>query len=179
MKQIILSCVAALMSVGVWAADTLTVRQLFIEMPDTVVPYLTRNNRLDFIDFMDSNMKAEVTNLLGGKSRMTALTADSLSLQLNESCRMDLLLLRVQHSSDGLLQKPNDLPADTLQHVLCLVRTLKGDAGMEESSVVFYTTAWHRLDEKPALMSTDERRLKNRIRELDYVKEASKRLNKQ
>ena len=50
-------------------ADTLTIRSLFTEMPDAVIPYLTKTNRLDFIDFMDSNMKAEVNNELEGKSR--------------------------------------------------------------------------------------------------------------
>ncbi len=165
-KQIILSSLVVLMSAGVWAADSLTVRRLFTEMPDSIVPYLTRNNRLDFIDFMDSNMKAEVTNLLGGKSRMTALTADSLSLQLNESCRMDILLLHVKLSSDSLKQ------------VLCVVRTLKGEADMEESSVEFYTPTWRLLNFKPALQPEDERRLKDTVRELNFVNNVIKKLNK-
>ena len=75
------------------ASDSLNVRKLFAEMPDSVIPYLTKNNRLDLIDFMDSNMKAEVTNELGGKSLMTALTDDSLSLRLNDACQIQLMLV--------------------------------------------------------------------------------------
>ena len=57
---------------GIFLCLTLTVmsqttmRDVFRQMPDSIVPYLTENNRLDFIDFIDSNMKAEVTNAFGG-----------------------------------------------------------------------------------------------------------------
>lgn len=158
---------AVLMSAEVWAADTLTVKQLFAEMPDSVVPYLTRNNRLDFIDFMDSNMQAKVTNLFGGNSVMTALTADSLSLQLNESCQLDLLLLPV-------LQ-----PVDSLRQVVCLVHTFKGGTEMAESSVDFFTTDWKPLSVKPVLAPLAEQRLEACIKKLDIVKKLSSLLNKQ
>ncbi|MBR6998224.1 MAG: DUF3256 family protein, partial [Prevotella sp.] len=39
---------------------------LFKAMPDSLMPYLTKNNRLDMIDFMEANMKAEITNQLEG-----------------------------------------------------------------------------------------------------------------
>ena len=45
-------------------------------MPDSIIPLLSLNNRLDFVDYIDSKMKAEVTNQLGGKSEMTTLTDD-------------------------------------------------------------------------------------------------------
>ena len=48
----------------------ITVRDLLKSMPDSVIPYLTENNRLDMIDFMESNMDAVVTNTLGGKSQL-------------------------------------------------------------------------------------------------------------
>jgi DNA primase len=37
-------------------------RELVRTMPDSILTLLTRNDRLDFIDYLDSNMKAEVTN---------------------------------------------------------------------------------------------------------------------
>ena len=49
-------------------------RDVFKQMPDSLIPYLSSNNRLDFIDFIDSKMDAEVANSLGGKSRMQKLT---------------------------------------------------------------------------------------------------------
>lgn len=65
------------------AQDTLNVAQVFRAMPDSVMPYLTENNRLDMIDFMQAGMRAEVTNKLGGKSVMTFLSADSLSIDMS------------------------------------------------------------------------------------------------
>ena len=44
------------------------------DMPDSIMPLLTKNDRLDFIDYLASNMKAEVTNRLGGKSEMTTIS---------------------------------------------------------------------------------------------------------
>ena len=45
----------------------------FTNMPDSICPLLTAVNRADFIDFLESKMKAEVTNRLGGKSEMTQI----------------------------------------------------------------------------------------------------------
>ena len=65
-------------------------------MPDSLMPYLTGNNRLDFIDFMDSNMKASVSNQTGGNSEMTALTDDSLSIRMSDALRVDMMLMIVE-----------------------------------------------------------------------------------
>ena len=56
------------------SAQEATMRDVFKQMPDSLIPYLSSNNRLDFIDFIDSKMDAEVANSLGGKSRMQKLT---------------------------------------------------------------------------------------------------------
>ena len=37
-------------------------RTLFIDMPDSIMPTLTRSERMDFLDYMDSGMKALVQN---------------------------------------------------------------------------------------------------------------------
>ena len=94
MKKLILSCIVALAAVTSSATDTYSLRVLFKQMPDSVIPYLSTNNRLDFLDFMDSQMKAEVTNNFGGKSQMTLLTDTLITIRLNEACTVDLLLLR-------------------------------------------------------------------------------------
>ena len=155
-KKILLSAVVALTTLSA-TADTLNVRTLFTEMPDSIMPYLTKNNRLDFIDFMDSNMKAEVTNLLGGKSLMTALTDDSLSLTMNESCTIDLLLLKTNESVDSTSQ------------VLCLVRSLQVEKGEWQSSVEFYTLKWCKLSSAPSLVSDDEKRLSSTVKTLNII----------
>lgn len=81
------------------------VRDVFKAMPDSLLPYLTTNNRLDLIDFVDANMKSEITNLMEGKTQMTALTDDSLSLQLNELVVLDLCLEPVDTGTVVCLRK--------------------------------------------------------------------------
>ena len=48
-------------------------KTFFKNMPDSLSPLLTAVNRADCIDFLESKMKAEVTNRFGGKSEMTEL----------------------------------------------------------------------------------------------------------
>lgn len=54
---------------GQVSAQDVTIRDIFKQMPDSLMPYLSQNNRLDFIDFLDSHMKAEVRNTFGGPVR--------------------------------------------------------------------------------------------------------------
>ena len=126
-------------------ADTLTVRKVFAEMPDAVVPYLTTNNRLDMLDFM----KAEVTNDLGGKSLMTALSDDSISIRLNEASQLDMLLLTATEEIDSCRQ------------VLMLVRTVIIDHVSMEAAVEFYSARWNRLDVVPTLIPDDQKKYVN------------------
>ena len=81
------------------------VRDAFKAMPDSLLPYLTTNDRLDLIDFIDANMKSEVANLLEGKTQMTALTDDSLSLRLNNTLVLDLFLEPVDTGTVVCLRK--------------------------------------------------------------------------
>ena len=109
----------------------ITVRDLLKTMPDSIVPYLTENNRLDMIDFMASQMDAVVTNALGGKSQLVALTDQYASLRLNESSEVILRLF--------------DVPTlvDSIPQVLCLIHTYGTD--FRESSVTFYSGSWRQL----------------------------------
>ena len=110
-------------------------RQLFAEMPDTIIPYLTRNDRLDLMDFMDSNMKAEVTNSLGGKTQMTKLTPDTISIQLTEVSKVDFYLMRL----------PAVAPIDSCTHAVVVVRTIGLAQEYTETETAFYSCAWRPL----------------------------------
>ena len=82
MKKWLAACLLLCIT-SVCSAQELTLRDAFRQMPDSLMPSLTQNDRLDFLDFLDAGMRAEVKNRLGGTSVMTALTADSLSLQVS------------------------------------------------------------------------------------------------
>ena len=78
-----------------------TIRDMFKAMPDSLTPYLSANNRLDMMDFMDAKMKAVVTNELDGESEMLFLSDDSLSIQMNEAVLVEMQIERT--AADTLL----------------------------------------------------------------------------
>ena len=108
-----------------------TVRDMLKSMPDSLIPYLSENNRLDMIDFMESDMDAVVTNSLGGKSQLLKLTDQYASIKLSEASSVAMRLLDVS------------TPVDSLSQILCLVRTYGSD--IRESSIEFYSLAWRPL----------------------------------
>lgn len=116
-----------------------TLRQAFIEMPDSLFPYLTKNNRLDMLDFMDANMKAEVTNKLDNKSEMTALAADSIVLRLSPASAATFYLVPVEQE------------VDSAHFVIAVMRTYSLSEKYFERKTDFYSLRWYPLTKKPAL----------------------------
>ena len=106
------------------------------QMPDTLVPFLKENARLDFIDFIESNMKAEVSNSLEGKSELTKLTDNYAMLWLTQASQMEMRLLDTAEEVDSVRQ------------LLCIVCTYGTD--IRESTIEFYSLRWRKL-------ATDER----------------------
>lgn len=102
-------------------------RDVFANMPDSVLEVMTKNNRLDCIDFIENNMEARVRNRFDGFSELNTLTADYLSLDLTPSCKVEMKLLPA---------------ADTLNYI-CVVKTYSGP--IRESSVAVYTDKWKML----------------------------------
>lgn len=128
--------------------DTLymaSMADLFREIPDSLLPTLSENNRLDMLDFMASNMKAEVTNRLGGKSEMTLLTDSTLSIQMSKALKVDMLLLTPETSAD-----PES------EDVICMIETFGRDSLSQESQVRFFTTSWELLKQPPLLSASDQ-----------------------
>ena len=129
MKRWLISCLLTGMT-SVCSAQEPTLRDVFRQLPDSLMPTLSQNNRLDFIDFLDSNMKAVVRNQLGGLSEMTALTDDSLSIRMSDALRIDMLLLTL------------DEPVDTIRQVIVFAETFLTDSIYGETTVKFYTPDW-------------------------------------
>ena len=116
--------------------QTQTVRDLFKSMPDSLVPYLSTNNRLDMIDFMDAKMKAIVTNSLGGETEMIYLSDDSLAVKLNESSLLSMKTMQV----------------DTTMYVV-LSRTFYTKGNQHEVVSQTFNSYWLPLS-KPVIEST-------------------------
>ncbi len=105
-------------------------RSLFVAMPDSVLPLLTKTNRMDCIDFLDSNMKAEVKNRFNNTSELKVLTKDYLELQLTSQSSVEMKLL----------------PLNDSVKVVCMVHTVCGPVC--DSEITFYDTQWKQLPSK-------------------------------
>lgn len=117
----------------IWIASTSTLcaqemKQLFINLPDSIAPLLTKVNREDCVDFLDSNMKAEVKNRFGKPSELKELTSDYLFLQMTEQSSLQLKLL----------------PLNDSVNIVCALFTACAPAC--DSDIRFYTTDWKRLN---------------------------------
>ena len=120
------------------SAQSVNMRNAFREMPDSLMPYLSKNNRLDFIDFLDSGMKAEVKNQLGGTSHMLSIADDSLTIQMNPSLRVHML---------------------AIDSVVAVVETFLVDSIYGESRVHYYSASWHPIAQ-PELSAAQQQRIR-------------------
>ena len=116
-------------------AQVLTPRDAFRQMPDSIIPYLTVNDRLDLLDFMDSNMKAIVQNKLGGNSEMLLLTDDSLKLRLSPVQELVLYVL------------PSKMEVDGSCKIIQLVRKISASRFTKDTEYSYYSVAWRRMEE--------------------------------
>ena len=108
------------------------IRDIYAAAPDSIFPLLTKNNRLDQIDFRENNMKAEVKNKFDNRCELLVLTDRYLKLQLSERCLVEMRLL-----SDS---------------TFCMVETFLAPA--PDSRIRFFDTQWHELPQsidKPAV----------------------------
>lgn len=105
-------------------------RSLFGKMPESVLPLLTEINRADFLDFLDSKMKAEVKNKLSGTSEMTALTSDYIHIRISEQSTWEMKVLEQAGGTK----------------IICTVSTVC--APVCDSRIGFFSAEWKPLDTK-------------------------------
>ena len=113
-----------LLSFCALSATAQDMKSVFIAMPDSIAPLLTQVNKEDCVDFLDSNMKAEVTTRFGGTAEMKVLTEDYVFLQTTPSSTLEMKLLPVNDSTK----------------VVCMVKTVCASAC--DSEIHFYTSDW-------------------------------------
>lgn len=139
MKKLVVFLFVICMGAGSLPAQS--AKACFTSMPDSLSPLLTAVNRADFIDFLESKMKAEVTNRLGGKSEMTELTSDYIRVQVTPQSSWQMKLLAVNDTT----------------RLICTVATVCAPAC--DSHIDFYTSDWKKLPSSsylPALPAMDD-----------------------
>lgn len=125
MKRIAISLL--LIALAIPAFSQLKMRDVLAEMPDSILPLLTKNNRLDCIDFIENNMTARVKNRYDQDSELKRLTTDYMQMQLTAHSSVEMKLLTREQ--------------DTL---ICVVRTYI--APTADSDVVYYNLKWEEQD---------------------------------
>lgn len=125
MKQIILLVIYMAISEQMLFAQKM--RDVFANMPDSVLVLMTKNNRLDCIDFIENHMQARVRNRFDGFSELKQLTDDYLELCLTPSCKIEMKLLPSK---------------DSLSYI-CISRTYSGP--LKESTLAVYTSEWKEI----------------------------------
>ena len=101
-------------------------RDVFAQAPDSIFPLMTKNNRLDCIDFIENSMRARVKNKFDTYSELLLLTKDYLKLQPSDKSTVEMKIF-----NDSLI---------------CFVHTFQGPAA--DSEVSFYNLKWEPVDYK-------------------------------
>lgn len=124
-KLVLISLLSFCMS----AVHAIDVRDMFVAMPDSVLPLLSGINRLDMLDFYDSGMKAAVRNRLDGESELTYISPKSMKIRYTGSSEV---VIRLFYYKDSV-------------PVICLARTYESN-GLYDSRIDFYDSKWQELD---------------------------------
>ena len=110
------------------------IRDIFASTPDSIFPLLTKNNRLDQIDFRENNMQAVVKNKFDDHSELLVLNDKYLKLKLSEHCVVEMRLL-----SDS---------------TFCMVQTYNAPAS--DSRIRFFDANWNELSQTIERPSVNE-----------------------
>lgn len=102
-----------------------TMRELWINMPDSLTVFLNRGLRTELADYVDMKVTAEVNNLLKEKTVIDTMTVDYMHVKLTAASELELKLLP---------RKGGDI-------MVCMVRTYHGPAA--QSTMTCYDLEWN------------------------------------
>ena len=115
---------------GVTASDTISVRRAFIEMPSGELDMLSKNARLDMLDYYDNDSIWNARNNLGGLSCLKEVTNDFLAVSLTPVSTLQLKVLRLK---DG-------------KEIVMAIYTTGTDQANSDSEIEFYDSSLNKLD---------------------------------
>ena len=81
----------------VCSVDPENIDSVFTNLPSELMPLLTRNDRLDLLDYHKAGMEARVTNILGGITTLVERNDTTICLQLTAVSRWRLTLVPDAH----------------------------------------------------------------------------------
>lgn len=137
---------AAAAAIAPQMSAQLTAAKVFADAPQSLFPLIDRNTRLDMIDYFNSGMETPSANNLGGKSRITAMTPQSIDIEMTDASTYGIALLPAG--------------SDTLVAVINTVATPAPDSRLSIYSRDCQTNLTSRTFKRPGLADwlTDEGR---------------------
>lgn len=100
---------------------------MWLSQPDSIIPYLTEQTRKQLVDSTAKGEMQEVTNLFSEDTKLAALTADYLSVNLSASSKLTMKLL----------------PTEGNNLILCMVQTYMGP--LPDSRITLYDYKWQKI----------------------------------
>ncbi|MCD7971966.1 MAG: DUF3256 family protein [Candidatus Azobacteroides sp.] len=105
-----------------------TMEQLFISMPDSLLPLLNQEKKVELTEHLKNGQEGKVVNKLQGETVLIALTDTYFFLQSTQQTTLEAKVL----------------PINEYYNIICLIKTCCGPAC--ESQVSFYTPDWKPLN---------------------------------
>jgi len=112
------------------AKAQLSAANAFASAPATIFPLLDKSTRLDMLDYFNASLSNESTNALNGKSRITALTAESATIKMTDASTVQIFILPTA-------------AGDSIVGIITTVATPGHD-----SSLTLYARNWTKLNDR-------------------------------
>lgn len=125
-----------------------TMKEVWVSMPDSVMTLLTRNNRLDCLDYWEAGQEGHVTNRLDGEIKILFLSEDSLSVSDTGMSRYEI---RLERKKGGAVKSIR-------------VRRLVISDGIPDWTERVFSPEWQLLNEYAAPKEVFEEQLMKRSR---------------
>ncbi len=70
-----------------------SLREVWVEMPDSILPYLSKSQRTELADYVEMKAEPAVLSTFGDSVRIECMTNNYLLLKANEATRLEIKLL--------------------------------------------------------------------------------------
>lgn len=141
--KILLSLLAFVCMFQISAQD---INDCFVNMPDDMLPYLTKDNRKDLLDFYDNGRTAEIVSAFKTKVVLAEKTADFMFLKTTQSSDIQIKIIEKPDSITfhSVLMSGNDSVKVDSSRIMVLV--FSEDKPFRTSIIEFYSMNWNKLD---------------------------------
>lgn len=126
MRRIIFLISALVLLCIPYSMKARTIKDIFLSEPGYLMPLMSKNTKMDMVDYLNVGQMAEVNNALGKGSHFNKVTDNYMSVHISNSSTVELLLM----------------PVSKRDTIVVAVTTFTLPA--KDSRIEFFTTDWKR-----------------------------------